>query len=250
MRHLKPLKTKKGRDESGLFIVEGEKFVQEIPTGYRVAQYVVAKRFADGNDLTAFKNRAFCEIVKDSMFDSLADTVNPQGILAVCAKINWTLADMTTPGGFILLGEALNDPGNIGALIRAAAAAGASGIILTEGSGDVYNPKVLRAAAGAALRMPIVSGADLTGTVETLKQSGFKIYAAHLSGDVPYNVNLQTDFCLMVGNESHGLTENAASLADVLVRLPMAGGTESLNASVAGSILLYEAVRQRVMSKV
>ena len=247
MRILKSLKSKKGRDETGLFFLEGEKFVREIPAGWKIRQYVVAKRFAEGRDLSEFELRARCEVVRDSIFDGLADTVNPQGILAVCEKYDWRLEDALVPGGFVLLGECLNDPGNIGALIRTAAAAGASGVILTDGSGDIFNPKVLRAAAGAVLRMPVVSNVSISETVSALKQSGYSIYAAHLRGEVlPYNLDLTTDFCLIVGNESHGITNETANHADVLIRLPMTNDTESLNASVAGSILLYEAVRQRL----
>lgn len=244
---LKPLKTKKGRDELGLFIVEGESFVLEIPPEYEICQYVFSKKFVENHSLSPFKNRGPIEIVKDSIFEKLSDTVSPQGIMAVCKKINWNINDMIKPNGFILLGENLNDPGNIGALIRTAAAAGASGVILTQGSGDIFNPKVLRAAAGAALRIPIVTNANTNETCEILKQANFAIYAAHLNGTVlPYSLDLTGSFCMMIGNESHGLTQTAASHANKLVYLPMKNDTESLNASVAGSILMYEAVRQRV----
>jgi len=247
MRELKPLKSKKGRDETGLFLVEGEKFVSEIPTTWEIQRYVMAKRYADGRDLSAYKTRASIEIVRDSLFDSLADTVTPQGIIAVCKQKNWQVSQLLTPSGFILIGERLNDPGNIGALIRTAAAAGAAGIILSTGSGDIYNPKVLRAAAGAALRIPVVTNTVLSDAIGQLKQAGYAVYAAHPRGDtLPYSLDLQKSFCWLVGSESHGISDETASMADAWVRLPMAGDVESLNASVAGSLLLYEAVRQRV----
>ena len=247
MRELKQLKTKKGRNETGLFLVEGEKFVAEIPDIWQVRRYVIAERFAESRDLSLYKTRAPVETVRDSLFDSLADTVTPQGIIAVCEQKHWELSQLMTPGGFILIGERLNDPGNIGALIRTAAAAGAGGMVLSADSGEIYNPKVLRAAAGAALRLPIVTGAALPETIGELKQAGYAVYAAHHRGDtLPYALDLRGNFCWLVGSESHGLTAEAAAMADAWVRLPMADDVESLNASVAGSVLLYEAVRQRV----
>lgn len=249
-KDLKQLKTKKGRDESGLFIIEGEKFVQEIPGSWHVIQYVIANHYAAAHDISPYENRANCTIVKDSIFDSLADTVSPQGILAVCEQNNCEFSELLNmyqhAPRFILLGENLNDPGNIGALIRTAAAAGADGVILTAGSGDIYNPKVLRAAAGAVLRLPIVANADLAQTISLLSDIHIPTYAAHPRGEkTPYELDLRSNFCLLVGNESHGISETAAHLAQALVTLPMANNTESLNASIAGSILMYEAVRQR-----
>jgi len=250
MKDLKQLKTKKGRDESGLFMVEGEKFVQEIPGGWHVVQYVIASRYAAIHDISLYENHANCTTVKDSIFDSLADTVSPQGILAVCEQKTYKLSELLDKHKavphFILLGENLNDPGNIGALIRTAAAAGADGVILTAGSGDMYNPKVLRAAAGAVLRMPMVTNADLSQTISLLNDKNIPTYAAHPRGEkLPYELNLRSNFCLLVGNESHGISQTAGNLAQELVTLPMVNSTESLNASIAGSILMYEAVRQR-----
>jgi len=247
LRDLRQLKTKKGRDESGLFIIEGEKFVQEIPLNWDIAQYIVAQRYAKTHDLTQYETRATCTVVRDSIFDSIADTTNPQGLLAVCEKRKFGMADLA--GDFFLLGENLNDPGNIGALIRTAAAAGVSGVILTAGSGDIYNPKVLRAAAGAVLRVPFVVDITLEEAAASLQQLGVPIYAAHPRGEkTPYELNLRNNVCILVGNESHGISHKAEELADGLVTLPMVNSTESLNASVAGSVLMYEVVRQRAMS--
>jgi len=246
MRELKHLKTKKGRNETGLFLVEGEKFVAEIPDSWIVQRSILSQGFAKDRDISAYKNRAPVEVVRDSLFDSLADTVTPQGIIAVCQQKHWELSELLSPGGFLLLGECLNDPGNIGALIRTAAAAGAAGMILSTGSGDIFNPKVLRAAAGAVLRLPIVTDVIMTEIVSKLKLTGYSIYAAHPRGDtLPYALDLKSRFCWLIGNEAHGLTDDAANLADAWVRLPMVDEIESLNASIAGSVLMYEAVRQR-----
>ncbi|MCL1882338.1 MAG: RNA methyltransferase [Defluviitaleaceae bacterium] len=243
---LKDLQSKKGRDESGLFLVEGEKFIAEIPESYEIGYYVVSRNFADTHDLSPYKKRARCEIIRDSLFKKLADTVTPQGIIAVCEKIPYKLDDILQKDGFFLMGECLSDPGNIGTLVRTAAAAGASGALFTEGCCDVYSPKVLRAAAGAVLRLPIVANISVDKIYGLLKNAGIPVFAAHPRGNaLPYDLNFRDKFCLLIGNESHGISKNAETNADALVRLPMTDDTESLNASVAGSILLYEAVRQR-----
>jgi len=230
-----------------LFMVEGEKFIAEIPADYQILYYVLSRKFADTHDLARFKERAQCEIIRDSLFESLADTVTPQGIIAVCRQMPWKLGDILKPGGFILMGENLSDPGNVGTLTRTAAAAGASGFVLTAGSCDVFSPKVLRAGAGAILRLPVITNADADEVFDELKKQNIPVYAAHPRGNaLPYDIDFRKEFCLLVGNESHGLSEKAVKQADALVRLPMVNDTESLNASVAGSILLYEAVRQRL----
>lgn len=246
MSTIKSLKTKKGRDESGLFIVEGEKFISEIPEKYTVQSYIFSRKFADTHDISKYKARAHCEIIRNSLFESLADTVSPQGVIAVCEKIAHSLEDILSPSGFILMGENLNDPGNIGTLVRTASAAGACGAVFTRGSCDVFSPKVLRAAAGSVLRLPIVANADGDEIFATLKNAGVPIFAAHPRGNaLPYDQNFRENFCLLIGNESHGLSAAAQAAATALIRLPMTRESESLNASVAGSILLYEAVRQR-----
>jgi len=251
---IKQLKNKKARDESGLFVVEGEKFVNEIPFDWDILQYIVSETFSKNHDSTTWRARAAYEIVKDSIFESMSATVSPQGILAVCRQRHYILEDVLAQNdakcahSFYLLGESLNDPGNIGTLIRTAAAAGASGIILTTNSGDIYNPKVLRASAGAALRIPIVTHVETSYAFDMLKNAGIPIFAAHPRGEAtPYDLDLCSAFCLLVGNETHGISDASAKAATTLVTLPMAGEIESLNASAAGSILLYEAVRQRLI---
>ena len=243
LKQLKALKTKKGRDKQGLFIIEGEKAVAEIPEDWNICAYVCT----EGSVMTARLTRAPVITVSNSRFLSLSDTVTPQGIMAVCEKRTFTLDNMLDKNPFLLIGERLSDPGNIGTLIRTAAAAGASGVILSAGSGDLYNPKVIRAAAGAALRIPVMEKADLNEVIPILKQQDITVLAAHLSGAaLPYVLDLRRGCAILIGNEAGGLSEAIGSLADIRVKLPLARDVESLNASVAGGILLYEVVRQRL----
>jgi TrmH family RNA methyltransferase len=250
MHILKQLKTKKGRDETGFFIIDGATNVAEIPSGWEVVRYVFSQSYAAAfqPEVTRYKKTAPAEILRDTLFESYAPTLTPQGIIAVCKQRKYTADDLnrlTKPDSFFVLCESLQDPGNIGTLIRTAAAAGASGMVLSEGCADLYNPKVLRAAAGAVLRLPVVTDAPLLKTYALLKHK-LPLYAAHPRGNVlPYDLDLKKGFCLLIGNEARGLSNETITKADALVRLPMVNNTESLNASVAGGIILYEAVRQR-----
>ena len=247
IKEIKSLQTKKGRSALARFIIEGEKFTAEIPASWQIHLFCASEAFAAGRDISAFRERAPLQVLPDHRFASLCDTVTPQGILAVCEKRQAAFSPGNLPPNpLLLVCENLSDPGNVGTLIRTAAAAGAHGVLLSQGCVEAFCPKVLRAAAGAALRLPIWEGVVLPEVLPALQARGIAVTAAHLQGAVsPY----ATDFCrgaaILLGNEAHGLSPEATALADVRVRLPMAGGVESLNASVAGAILLYEAVRQR-----
>ena len=245
MHTVKKLQAKKFRDESGLFIVEGEKFVREIPAHWDIQRYIFAERFVANANMDAFKTRARCEIVTDAQFDSFSDTLAPQGVLAICHQKKESLENLTDPS-FFLLGENLSDPGNIGTLIRTAAAAGVTAVILTSGSGEIYNPKVIRASAGAILRIPVIT-TDTNAALDFLQSQKIALYAAHPRGEsLPYELDMRGKGCILIGNEVHGLSDEILTRVDQKIRLPMHHATESLNASVAGGILLYEVVRQRL----
>ncbi|MCL2365069.1 MAG: RNA methyltransferase [Defluviitaleaceae bacterium] len=252
MHILKQLKIKKGRDDSGLFVVEGIKFVTEIPADWHIVRFILSEKFVADVKNTALiarcKGIAPMEILRDAVFASYVETQTPQGIAAVCRQRVYTLDDFAsaTPDGFFLLGENLQDPGNVGTLIRTAAAAGAAGVIFTTGSADIYGAKVQRAAAGAALRMPMVGEVTTAEALKWLAAQNIPLYAAHPRGDtLPYTLDMKKRFCLLIGNEARGISEEASAGVDTFVRLPMAENNESLNAATAGSILLYEVVRQR-----
>lgn len=250
IKEVKSLAEKKHRDRSGLFIADGLRFVSEIPDSAKIEKMIFSESFSIKNDISAYRNRAECYVVSDRLFSSLSDTENPQGIMAVCEKRKCSINDIIKKNGFYVIAEEMNDPGNLGTVIRTAHAAGADGVILSKGSVDLYNPKVLRSTMGSVFKVPVVINADLEEVCTAMKKNGIKIYAAHLKGKkYYYDIKLDSGCAFMLGNEARGLSDRAVGLCDGLVKIPMPGGAESLNASVAAAVLIYEAVRQRALNK-
>ena len=216
-----------------------------------MVRYILSQSYANNNDTQVIIARcravAPVEILRDSVFAAYAQTLSPQGIAAICRQQTRTLEDLAADeSDFLLIGENLQDPGNVGTLIRTAAAAGAGGAIFTLGSADIYSAKVQRAAAGAALRLPVISDISATEVFAWVKARRIPLYAAHPRGDIaPYELDMKKHFCLLVGNEARGISGQADTFVDAFVRLPMAETNESLNAALAGGIMMYEAVRQR-----
>ena len=146
----------------------------------------------------------------------------------------------------IIILENLQDPGNLGTILRTAEAAGATGILLSRGCADLYNPKVTRSTMGSIFRVPFVYTDDLKDAIARLKAQGVRVLATHLAGSVElYEESFTTPTAILIGNESRGLTDETAALADQAIRIPMSGSVESLNAAVAAAVCLYEARRQR-----
>ncbi len=142
--------------------------------------------------------------------------------------------------------ETLQDPGNLGTILRAGEGAGVTGVIMNRETADIYNPKVIRSTMGSIYRVPFFYTDDLKGTVERIKAAGVRLYAAHLKGENNYDKADYTGSTgFMIGNEALGLKDETAALADSYVKIPMAGQVESLNAAVAASVLMFEAARQR-----
>jgi RNA methyltransferase, TrmH family len=170
----------------------------------------------------------------------ISDTETPQGVAGIFPITPPPLADQPT---HMLILDAIRDPGNMGTILRSAAASGVQGVLLAPGCVDAYNPKVLRAGMGAHLRVPVL---EASWTRIALYCGGLSVYLADMTGDVAYDaVDWTQPHALIIGSEAHGDSEQAAQLASQRVFIPMAGDTESLNASVAAGILLAEAWRQR-----
>ncbi len=248
VKYIFSLKNKKNRELEKRFIVEGEKFVSEIPENWEVIFYAVSESYARNKDVRKLKSRAALYALKDSVFKAVSDTVHPQGVLAVCVQKKYTM-DMLLNNDhpFLIVLEETNDPGNLGTIIRTADAAGADGVILSKSSADVYNSKTIRASAGSVFHIPFVCNIDLNAALLMIRRQNITVYAAHLRGDVyPYTMDLKKGAAILIGNEARGLSDETAKKADVLVKLPILGMAESLNASIAGGVLIYEVVRQRI----
>ena len=154
--------------------------------------------------------------------------------------------DLQEKPALLMVLETIQDPGNLGTILRAGEGAGVTGIVMDANTADVYNPKVIRSTMGSVLRMPFVYVENLHETLEELKKKKIRLFAAHLQGKHAYD---QEDYtgpaAFLIGNEGNGLTEETAAMADIYIRIPMEGRVESLNAAVAASVLMFEAARQR-----
>ena len=204
-------KKAKYRTETGLFVVEGPKMAAELPDD-RIQQVYVTEHFLEEEKKKA--DHALYQKLKQL---KCVETV-----------------------------ERLQDPGNLGTILRAGDEAGITGVIMDSQTADIYNPKVIRSTMGAVFRVPFVYVEDLKAALLQLKDHGVHLYAAHLKGQNPYDQEDYTESTgFLIGNEAQGLSDEIASLADTYVKIPMAGSVESLNAAIASSVLMFEVARQR-----
>ena len=249
-KKINALATKKGRDEHGLFIVEGAKNAAEIPVGWEVECCVLSESFAKGNEAAGYDARSDVFVAGDDAFARLSDTKTPQGVMALCGIPSRKLCEMDFSECLFVFGERISDPGNAGVLLRTSDAAGASFFALSDGSADVYGPKAVRACAGSIFHLPVLFGVKTEELAKICGEKGVSLYAAAADGErLLYETDFTRPCCIAVGNEAEGLSDFLKGKADCRVRLPMPGGAESLNAGVAGSLLIYEALRQRMVRR-
>ena len=250
IKQLTALQTKtKTRQETGLFVVEGIKMVCEVPKAWLVKVYVSESFLKSCGQLAADFDGCL-ETVTDKIFKEISQTQTPQGILAVVRQTCYDIEQMLSkahPAPLLLILESIQDPGNLGTMIRMAEGAGVDGIIMNKTTADIYNPKVVRSTMGSIFRVPFIYTAKLQETLVMLKSRGILLYAAHLQGEKWYfHENYRKPSAFLIGNEAHGLTDETAAMADTFVKIPMEGRVESLIAAIAATILMYEAKRQRM----
>lgn len=250
------LKKSKVRREEGLFAAEGLKMFREAPAE-RIEKVYLSASFAEKGIWKEVilekglekKEKEIIEIVEDKVFKTLSDTVTPQGVLCLIRMRNCTLEELAPEGKapLLMILEDLQDPGNLGTILRTAEGAGVTGIILSKNSVDIYNPKVIRSTMGSVYRMPFYYTSSIQEEIlPWLREKRITGYAAHLEGKNSYD---QEDYtkgtAFFIGNEGNGLSRELAQKADIWIRIPMEGQVESLNAAMASGILMYEATRQR-----
>ena len=242
-------KNKKARDEQGLFVTEGIKLCREAPAEWVRAVFTTAEFAAEHPDFfdSLPKSVQVVSDIKKDRFAGLSDTKTPQGILTVVRKPDHKLSEvLAKPDPFFLLLENTQDPGNAGTILRTAEAAGVDAVFLTEGSVDLYNPKTIRSTMGSIYRVPHFYVRDMDELLGEFARRGIVTHAAHLHGTHNYtDADYTGGTVFMIGNESRGLSEALSERADVLMKIPMCGRVESLNAAMAAGILMYEARRQR-----
>lgn len=259
IKMLKSLSSKKGRDKNGLFMIEGLRLCREaFLYGLELDIIAVSESWFYGSgEGTDFANNIAAGSIKskkiiclkDRIFNMIADTESPQGIMAVVKIpgreiIRQGFGDIFK--GIYLILENIQDPGNLGTIIRTADAAGVSGISLIKGCSDMYNPKVVRSTMGSIFRVPVVLFDNPKEATDFFKGKGIRIVASSpVKGTVYTNADFKTGIAICIGNEANGISDELAVESDEFVKIPMSGAAESLNAAVAAGILMFEAARQR-----
>lgn len=239
-------KKSKARNEEKVFLVEGIRMFVEVPAE-RVEKVYVSETFYNKKkgeiDFSNYK----MEILSDTVFQYVSDTKTPQGILCVVKQKEYdlkALLEVKNPHFMVL--DNLQDPGNLGTIVRTAEGAGVDAVFMSKDTVDIYNPKVIRSTMGSIYRMPVVYVDDVVALVEEFKNKGIQSYAAHLDGKNSYDQeSYQGGTAILIGNEGNGLRDEVSNAADVWVKIPMLGQVESLNAAIAASVMMFEVARQR-----
>jgi TrmH family RNA methyltransferase len=252
LKELRRALSKPGRDEQGLAGIEGPHLLEEaLRAGLHVPCVMVAQesqQLLDGLELPA---NTEILVMPREILSSALDTETPQPIAALVEPPDWTWAHMLghdkDSAALIVVLACLQDPGNLGTILRSAEAFGADGVVSLPGTVSAWNQKALRASAGSVFRLPVIEGCD-EDCIEKLREAGVRILTTTGHGAEPADlVDLAGPVALLIGNEGNGVPPNIARHADGTVTIPCPGPVESLNAAVATSILLYEASRQRAM---
>ena len=242
IRELRGLREHKGRAATGRFLVEGEVMLREaMRCGLTIRDVLAEEAFiALASELEAAGARAY--IAPRSLLEAVSDTRTPQGICA-SFDIPAALPVEAAPARIVAL-DGVQDPGNVGTIWRTADAAGFGGLLLGAGCADPLSPKVQRSAMGSGFRLPFMQTGDLPGALDDLRARGWTVIASDLrGGDFYARPEPGARYILVIGNESNGISDAVRQTADVLVKLPMRGGAESLNAAVAAGIMMYELMR-------
>ncbi len=250
IKHIKKLKDKKERDLSNEYIIEGIKLIQEaIQENAKIKQIIICddceKTESIPKDLMYEIAKQECIYVTNKIFETITEVMNPQGILAIIEKQSKEI-QIDDKQDIILALDDIQDPGNLGTILRTADSIGLTQILVSKGTADCYNPKVVRSTMGAIFRVKIIECEDLVKTLKEIKKHKFEIVVSSLQTDNSiYDINYHKKV-IVIGNEANGVKKEIQDLADKKIKIPMLGKTESLNASVATGIILYEYVRQKL----
>ena len=242
IKHIKKLQTKKSyRHECGEFVIEG---IRQVFDAADVCKTVLVSENFD-TPLPDFS--CTVETVSAHIMESVSETKNPQGILAVAKISTVSEESLIKENGLYIFCDSVQDPGNLGTIIRTADAAGADGVILGTGCADLFNPKTVRSTMSSLFNVPICVSEDSKKTFEYFKARGVKIFGSTPHTDILiYDEDFTGPSMLVLGNEANGISEELLTMCDACVKIPMVGSAESLNVATAGAVLIYEALRQKI----
>ncbi|WP_094547452.1 TrmH family RNA methyltransferase [Petroclostridium xylanilyticum] len=255
-KHIKSLGSKSYREKYNEFVIEGARLIKDaLQSSAPVNTIVINDSFLgqrDNSEILELISKSDIKIYKlnDRMFKDISHTETPQGILGVVSTKLYSIREIInkTNLSFYIFCDGVQDPGNMGTIIRTADAAGADAVILSKGCVDVYNPKTVRATMGSLFHLPIIKIEDTVEALLYFKQMGLCVISGYLSNSVyHFDVDMKKGVVIVVGNEANGISDEVIKLSDYLVKIPIIGQAESLNAGIASGILMYEVVRQRMM---
>ncbi len=235
------LKKSRERNSAGVFVVEGRKMFEEAMSLNLVEKAYFSESYVGKYGEISEVDH---EVVSDSVFNSIAETVTPQGVIALVKMQRADADELIENAKKLVLLECLQDPGNLGTILRTAEAAGMDGVIVSDDTVDVYNPKVVRSTMGAIFRVPVAVSDNLKETVKSLISRHYRVFATSLKAENTYD---KADYtgrsAVLIGNEGNGLTDEITDLATDRVIIPMEGKAESLNAAVAAALMMFEMKR-------
>lgn len=240
----------KERRSAKVFLVEGFKMYEEAPPGDIREVYLTPEALERAQGHPGLREKlegTGYETVSPEAFRKMSDTQAPQGILCAVSQPRYRLEEiLDAPSPLLLLLENLQDPGNLGTMLRTGEGAGATGILMSDDTVDIYNPKTIRATMGSIYRVPFVYAGNLTEAIGRMRERQIRVYGAHLAVKRYYDsFSFREGTAFLIGNEGKGLSRSLSEMADSLLKIPMEGKVESLNAAVSAALLMYEAHRQR-----
>lgn len=252
VKYIRSLSEHKHRKKEQAFVIEGLKMAEEALRYQSELELIIATPSLlrhHGKNILKLAEDQSVEVlwISDKLMDTLAETKTPQPVMAIVnMKEDSEEKLLTHESGLIIVCNGLQDPGNLGTIIRTAEAAGASGVAITSDTVDPYNSKTVRASMGSILRVSVAKISDVGNFIKKCKQNNFQTAAMTLEGDkTPFELDLKKPTVIIVGQEGSGLPEEVVSITDYQVRIPMAETIDSLNTAVSAAVFLYEAVRQR-----
>ncbi len=249
IKHIKKLKEKKYREEYNEFIIEGTKMIAEaLEEKAKIKSIIICddckNQGSIPSDLMYEIAKLDCIYVSEKIFNTITDVVNPQGIMAILEKPENSENAIDYGNQIFLILDNIQDPGNMGTILRTADSLNIKQIIVSKGSADIYNLKVVRSTMGAIFRVKVVESENLVKTIKQMKKHKITVYATDLRTDKSiYDVDYIKS-AIVIGNEANGVSEEVLKEASERIKIPMIGKTESLNAAVATSVILYEAYRK------